>query len=92
MNDSGFMQRLRRLIGRDCRYLGQSCRLVEILADEGTLVLEARGGTPPIQTDLYGQAAYRANEVMLIPIFGEDRENISDDLLELLVHLNDKLR
>lgn len=91
LNDSAFMQRLRRLIGRDCSYLGRRCRLVELLADEGTLVLETREGMPPIQTDLYGQAAYRANEVMHIPIFAEDRESISDDLLELLAHLDAKM-
>ena len=87
-NDSSFMQRLRRLIGRDCRYLGRRCRLVEILPDEGILVLEVREGIPPIQLDQYGQAAYRANEVTQIPIFGADPEDLSDDLLELLAHLD----
>lgn len=87
MEDSGFIQRLRRLIGRDCQYLGRRCRLIEILAEEGALVLETQEGTPPIQTDQYGQAAYRANELVHISIFGKDREQFSEDLLDLLTGL-----
>jgi len=88
LNDPGFIQRLRLLIGRNCLYLGRHCQLVEILAEEGTLVLEVREAIPPIQPNLYGQATYRANEVMHVQIFAEDRESLSDDLLELLVHLD----
>jgi hypothetical protein len=88
LNDSVFLQRLRRLIGRDCRYLGRRCRLVEILAEEGTLVLETRDGEPPIQIDQYGQAAYRAHEFLQIPIFGEGQEALSNELLQLLSTMN----
>ena len=88
MDDSGFLLRLRQLLGRDCDYLGRRCHLVEILREEGVLVLEIRDGTPPIQADQYGHAAYRANEIFQIPIFGENREQLSDDLLDLLTCLD----
>ena len=87
MGDAEFLQRLRKLIGRDCEHLGKRCKLIEILTDEGTLVLEARDGIPPIQTDQYGHAAYRANEVVQIPIFAADREQPSDELMDLLACL-----
>jgi hypothetical protein len=88
VDDTGFLQRLRRLIGRDCSFLGQRYRLVEVLTDEGTLVLEARGGTPPIQTDQYGQAAFRAHEILHVSIHGPDPEELSDDLMDLLASLS----
>jgi hypothetical protein len=84
---AGFLQRLRKLIGRDCEHLGRRCRLVEILADEGVLVLETRERIPPIQADQYGQAAYRANDLLQIPIFGRDRSSFSDEIMDLFACL-----
>ena len=84
VNDPGLVQRLRNLVGRDCEYLGRHCRLVEILADEGTLVLETREAMPPIQEDQYGQAAFRATEMVQIPILSSDGEQYSDEMMHLL--------
>jgi hypothetical protein len=83
MEDEGFLEKLRGLIGRDCVYLGSRCRLLEILADEGTIVLERCDSLPPIQTDQYGQASHRAQDIVQIPIFGTDRNHFSDELLDL---------
>lgn len=80
---ANFPQRLRKLIGRRCEYLGRTCRLVEILDDEGTLVLEALERVPPIQTDQYGQAIFRGNELVNIPIFGEDPDQFSEEVMDL---------
>ncbi|MEA3275929.1 MAG: hypothetical protein U9Q81_11675 [Pseudomonadota bacterium] len=88
MDDANFLQRLSKLIGRDCRYLGKRCRLIEILADEGTLVLETREQVPPIQIDQYGQPVFRANEVVQIPIFGADPDQFSDELMDVLACLS----
>ncbi|MGA7979363.1 MAG: hypothetical protein WCA32_03955 [Chromatiaceae bacterium] len=79
---------LRSLIGRDCEYLGRPCRLVEILVDEWALVLETRELIPPIQPDQYGQALYRANDVLQVPIFDETGEALSEELKDLLVSLD----
>jgi uncharacterized protein (UPF0218 family) len=89
LEDVDFLQRLRRLIGRDCEYLGKRCRLIEVLGDEDILVLETLERVPPIQTDQYGQPAYRGNEVVHIPIYGHDPEQFSDDLLEVLACLKE---
>jgi len=88
MTDDGFLHRLRGLIGRDCEYFGGHCRVVEVLADEGILVLERRGGLPAIQTDQYGHASYRGNEVVQIPIFGADRDHLSEEVLDVFACLS----
>jgi hypothetical protein len=67
----------------DCEHLGRHCRLVEILEDEGLVVLEQRDGLPPVQVDQFGQASHRGNEVIQIPIFGADRETFSEELMDL---------
>lgn len=87
-NDRGLLERLRNLIGRDCDYLGRRCRLIEVLADEGILVLEVRERLPPIQTDQYGQAVYRANDLMQVPIFDRNGSLFSDEIMDLFNNLN----
>lgn len=84
MLDSELIQRMRKLIGRRCTYLGQRCTLIEVLADDNALVLSVDESLPPIQTDLYGQASHRANEVWQIPIIGENPSQFSEELLEVL--------
>ena len=87
MNDSApFINRLHQIIGRDCRFYGRSCRIVEILVDEGRLVLETHESTPPIQADQYGQAAYRANDHIEVALFDQSGE-LSEDLMHLLDEL-----
>jgi hypothetical protein len=87
MTDDAFNQRLRSLIGRSCSYFGRDCRIVEILADkdnhQGHLVLEAFDAVPPIQTDQFGQAVFRANEHIEVPIQGPQGE-FSEELMHLL--------
>jgi len=87
-NNRGLLQRLRKLIGRDCEFLGKHCRLVEILEDEGVLVLETHEQLPPIQKDQYGHASYRANDTMQIPIFGRDGTSFSEEIMDLLACLS----
>jgi hypothetical protein len=92
LNHDAFTQRLRRLIGRDCSYRGKHCRLIEILVEEHTLVLEVRDGAPPIHTDQYGRPNFRANELIQLPIFRADPEQLSDELLDLLSRLDERDR
>lgn len=86
VDDGIFLERLRGLIGRECEYLGRRCRLIEVLAEDESLVLEVRELLPPIQTDQYGQAAYRAPEVIQVPIFA-GHDELSEDLRDLLARL-----
>ncbi|MFP4278665.1 MAG: hypothetical protein ACLFQI_01540 [Halochromatium sp.] len=91
MTDNAFTQRLRALIGRNCCYFGRDCRIVEILPetdrDQGHLVLEAFDQLPPIQTDQFGQAVFRANEHIEVPIHGAQGD-FSDELVHLLDSLD----
>jgi hypothetical protein len=82
-----FIERLRQLIGSDCHYYGRPCRIVEVLATDARVVLEAREGTPPIQADQYGQATHRANEHIEVALF-----DAAGGLSEELMHLLDNLR
>lgn len=84
MNDADpFIDRLHQLIGRNCRFYGRECRVVEILTDEARLVLETHEATPPIQADQYGQAVYRANEHIEVALFDAAGE-LSEELLHVL--------
>jgi hypothetical protein len=91
MSDDPFIQRLRSLIGRNCRYLGRDCRIVEVLSEAhgspGEVVLEAIDGIPPIQTDQFGQAVFRSNEHIEIPIQGPEGD-FSEELMLLLETLD----
>lgn len=84
MDDQEFLHRLRKLIGRRCRHLGQCCTLIEILGEEAEIVLRCEGGIAPIQTDQFSQPFRRAVETRQIPLLDEDGENLSAELLDLL--------
>jgi hypothetical protein len=84
--DRNFFDRLRSLIGRDCEYLGEQCRLIAVLPQDGLLVLELRENLPPIQTDQYGQANFRSNEFVQVPIFGTEAA-LTDEVMDVLTAL-----
>jgi hypothetical protein len=86
--DRGFLTRLRKLIGRKCTYLGKDCLLIDLLSEEGVLILEAQERLPPIQTDQYGQATCRSNELLQVPIFGNDETSFSEEIMDLLASLS----
>lgn len=84
MHATAFTDRLRQLIGRQCWFYGRPCRIVEVLASERRLVLEARDALPPIQTDQYGQPTWRTYEHIEVPLDGAGDDGLSEDLLHLL--------
>ncbi len=84
LNNQEFLRRLRKLIGRSCRHLGQRCTLIEILAGEAVIVLRCEDSTAPIQADQFGQPFRRAAETREIPLLDADGENLSAELLDLL--------
>ena len=63
---------------------------MEVLAEEGLLVLEVEENLPPIQRDLYGRPSFRAPEILQIPILSQDGESYSEELLALLPQLHPK--
>ncbi len=73
------MTRLRTHLGRRLQLAGRPWRLVEVLAQDGRLVLESQEPEPPIQPDQYGNAVYRSPEhleVALLTARGEPSPNL----------------
>jgi hypothetical protein len=84
LDEQVFFRRLRKLIGRRCRHWGQRCVLVEVLADERSVVLLCEEGTPPIQGDQFGRALRRACETRQVSVLAPDGEGLSAEMMELL--------
>jgi hypothetical protein len=87
MRDHTLFHRLRKLIGRRCRHLAQLCTVLEVLEDEGVLVLRCEEGPPPIQRDQFDQPLRRAAETRLVPVLDADGSHLSPELMELLTTL-----
>jgi hypothetical protein len=84
LNDQEFFRRMRKLIGRRCRHLGQRCMLIDVLADEGTLILRCEEGEPPVQSDQFGHALRRAYETREVAVFDADGDTLTPETLDLL--------
>ena len=86
MDDLILTERIRSLVGSHFNYLGKTWLLIEVLTDEGKLVLADAAQNAPIQVDQYGQPLRRAPETLLIPLFDADSEAYSEELLEILAN------
>jgi hypothetical protein len=75
------VSRMRRMIGKGFDYLGERWTLIEVLADEQSVVLQ-RGDANAIQVDQYGRANRRGGEILVLRIFSDDE--LSPELMELL--------
>ena len=84
LDDNLLLERMRSLIGSRFTYLHRDWVLIEVLGNEGQLVLSALQGTAPIQPDQYGQPSRRVPENLTIPVFSQDGESLSEDAMMLL--------
>jgi len=75
------MTRLRALIGKGFEYLGQRWTVVEVLADQQSVVLQ-RSDAKTVQVDQYGRARRRGGETLVLPAFADGE--LSPELMELL--------
>jgi hypothetical protein len=87
MIDPHLHKRLSRLLGCTCLHRGQSWRLLDLLPQEGLLVLESAEPRPGIQLDQFGRASYRAPDLHQVPLFSKGGDALSAELEELLLHL-----
>jgi hypothetical protein len=87
--DQEVLRRLRNLIGRDCAYLGRRCLIIDVVSEEGALILQTREGPPPIQVDQYGHPTNRANELLQVPIYGSGESWYSEEILDLFASLDE---
>jgi len=65
-------EEMRRWIGREVAYEGRVCRIVELLEDQGALVVECTGDERTIQANQYGDATRRVPRTLTIPLTDED--------------------
>lgn len=86
MQDRDFILRMRSLIGSRFNHLGREWVLHEVLADEEVLVLADPSNKAIIQENLFGEPSRRGPETVLIPLFGEVPDTLSEELLELLAN------
>ncbi|MEW8015548.1 MAG: hypothetical protein AB2807_12435 [Candidatus Sedimenticola endophacoides] len=86
IDDQQLIRRLRPLIGNRYRYLQQEWSLVEVLVDEGSLVLSSLPGGYAIQHDQSGRASRRGPETRLIPVFDTRGGGYSEELQKLLAN------
>ena len=84
MDHATILRRMQSLIGKRFRYHGQTWALVDVLDEEGGVVLRNLDGGRPIQADQFGRASRRADETWLVPVFSADGDVLSEDLTELL--------
>lgn len=71
---------LRALVGREVRYQGLRCTLVDILEDPAIAVLRPLGADPVIQADNYGQPMRHAPQIYELPVFAADGHTLSAEL------------
>ncbi|HKJ22830.1 MAG TPA: hypothetical protein VKA13_07050, partial [Gammaproteobacteria bacterium] len=76
------VERLRSLIGVAVRHAGVDCRIIEVLEDGPSLVLQSDMGQS-IQPDQYGEAHRWVPYTLTIPIFTEDKTELNPDFLSL---------
>lgn len=86
MNDRDYIQRIRPLIGNHFIHLGREWELIEVLADEGAVVLSDPSRRSVIQTNLFGEPSRRGPETVLVPLYGNDQDTLSEELIELLAN------
>jgi hypothetical protein len=85
MPDDSIHQRLRALIGRRFCYGGEDWLVIDVLADDDAVVLQRVGtSSGPIQADLYGQAARRVSDTLVLPVSGDSPDQLSQDIIDLL--------
>jgi hypothetical protein len=74
------LEDLARLVGREVRYQGMSCSVIEVLHDPPMLVLRPVGAEPVIQPDNFGKPARHAPPLFELPVFAGDGRSLSAEL------------
>lgn len=75
------------MIGNHVHYLEQDWVLIDVLADEGAIILSSLERDAPIQPDQYGQPARRSPETLLVPLFDSNTEAYTEEAMEIFSNL-----
>lgn len=76
------VERLRGLIGTAVRHGEVDCRIIEVLEDGPSLVLQSDMGQS-IQPDQYGEAHRWVPHTLTIPVFNDDGTELNPDFMAL---------
>lgn len=76
------LQALRHAIGRVVQFRGQPCRIMEILDDGPSVVIECLDANKAIQANQFGDANRRVAQTLSIRIFDQDK-TLNPDYLDL---------
>lgn len=74
------LEQLARLVGREVRYQGMRCTVVEVLHDSPMLVLRPVDAEPVIQSDNFGKPMRHAPQLFELPVFAADGRSLSAEL------------
>ena len=74
---------LRSLIGHAVKFRGRELRIVEILEDGPSLVLEQAQGARAIHGNQYGEAGRRSPDTWTLPVFASDGATVNPLITEL---------
>ncbi|HEB67183.1 MAG TPA: hypothetical protein ENI93_04480 [Gammaproteobacteria bacterium] len=77
------LEQLRGLIGLRMIHQGSLCRVIEVLEDGPSLVLQSIGESPTIQPNQHGEATRRSPVTYTIPVLNEEHTELSTDFLAL---------
>lgn len=81
MDDTAdILEQLGALVGREVRYQGMRCTVVEVLHDPPMLVLRPVGAEPVIQSDNFGKPMRHAPQLFELPVFAGDGRGLSAEL------------
>ncbi|MDZ7750234.1 MAG: hypothetical protein U5S82_00950 [Gammaproteobacteria bacterium] len=77
------LEQLRRMIGVKVRYEGSFWRVIEVLEDGPSLVLESQQHPRVIQPDKFGDGHRRTAEYLTVPVLTPDRRELHPQFLAL---------
>lgn len=74
------LARLKTVVGRELRYQGMRCVLVDVLDEPPMVILRPIGAEPVIQSDNFGKPMRHAPQLFELPVFGPDGVSLSAEL------------
>lgn len=78
------LAQLHEMIGLFVSFRGRVFRVVEVLDDTQSLVIEAQDNATTIQPDAHGYAHRRAREVLTIPALDAEGTDMHNDFREIV--------
>lgn len=69
------LDQMKQLLGRKVRYQGRVLCVVDVLVEEGSIVLEDEDAARNIQANQFGEAGRRAPTPLTIPVFDHTGES-----------------